>query len=97
MDTLDFLDKKLLDQDSDSVSLSESSDEDDDDEDSWGADDDDNDGGGEEEEEVVVSLRHYSIYPAPCFVLTHTYTYTLRRMMRLLLRSLVKLKVPLIS
>ena len=30
MDTLDFLDKKLLDQDSDSVSLSESSDEDDD-------------------------------------------------------------------
>ncbi len=76
MDTLDFLDKKLLDQDSDSVSLSESSDEDDDDEDSWGADDDDNDG-GEEEEEVVVFLRHYSIYPTPCFVLTHTYIHTL--------------------
>ena len=71
MDTLDFLDKKLLDQDSDSVSLSESSDEDDDDEDSWGADDDDNDGG--EEEEEVVFLRHYSI----CFVLTHTYIHTL--------------------
>ena len=77
MDTLDFLDKKLLDQDSDSVSLSESSDEDDDDEDSWGADDDDNDGGEEEEEVVVVSLRHYSIYPTPCFVLTHTYIHTL--------------------
>ena len=51
MDTLDFLDKKLLDQDSDSVSLSESSDEDDDG-DSWGEDDDD-DNDDEEDEEVT--------------------------------------------
>ena len=85
MDTVDFLDKKLLDQDSDSVSLSESSDEDDDD-DSWGGEGDDDDDDDEEDEEVL-EYMHYTLNPYPLCIP--------RTMTKLLRRSLAKQRVPL--
>ena len=69
MDTVDFLDKKLLDQDSDSVSLSESSDEDDDG-DSWGGEGEDDDDDDEEDEEVLYYV-HYTRNPYPLCIPSH--------------------------